>query len=222
MARITPLIRKWRKWLRRIEQEQLQGLLINQHFFRQFRDHTERHAGSADHAEFAEWIVHSHIAFVATAIRRIVEKPNRNWKSISLRRLLEDMARNDTELTRQRFVGLYRGAHKSRFGEQDFNRISRQKGAIKVASSRITRDIEELERACAPVHRLVNKVVAHTEEDGRKIGKTRFGDFGKAIDKIVITFQRYDLLLNGKNSQPLVPLDEYDISESLKLLWPRH
>ena len=49
----------------------------------------------------------------------------------------------------------------------------------------------------------------------------RYGDFDKAMDKIVVTFDRYALLLNGKNSQPLVPLDDYDISESLKLLWPR-
>ncbi len=221
MARVTPLIRKWRRWLERIEREQLQDLLINQHFFHQFRDHIACRAERDEHAEFTEWIVQIHTAFVATAIRRIVETPSKKWKSISLRILLEDMAKNDTELTRKRFLHLYRRSSAKRFGDRDFNTITREKGASRLTSSRITRDIKELERACAPVHRLVNKVVAHTEEDRRKIGRQRFRDFDKAIEKIVVTFQRYALLLNGKNSQPLVPLDDYDISESLKLIWPR-
>ena len=56
MARATPLICKWRHWLKRIEREQLQDLLINQHFFHQFRDHTAScHEGRTEHAEFAEW-----------------------------------------------------------------------------------------------------------------------------------------------------------------------
>jgi hypothetical protein len=197
-------------------------LLINQHFFHQFRDHIAScHEGRTQHAEFAEWIVQIHTAFVATAVRRIVETPSKKWKSISLRILLEDMAKNDIELSRERFLILYRGSSARRFGDRDFNRITRERGTSRLTSNRITRDIKELERACAPVHRLVNKVVAHTEEDRRKIGKPRFRDFDKAIEKIVVTFQRYALLLNGKNSQPLVPLDDYDISESLKLLWPR-
>ena len=53
------------------------------------------------------WIVQSYTAFVATAIRRIVETPSKRWKSISLRILLEDMAKNDIELTRERFLRLY-------------------------------------------------------------------------------------------------------------------
>jgi len=222
MVRVTPLIRKWRRWLKRIEREQLQDLLINQHFFHQFRDHIAScHEGRTEHAEFAEWIVQVHTAFVTTAIRRIVEKPSRFWKSISLRILLEDMAKNDIELTRERYLALYRGSSKKRFGNRDFNRIAREKGAIKLTSRRINRDIEELDQACESVYRLVNKVVAHTEEDRRKIGRTKYRDFDKAIKKIVVTFQRCALLLNGKTSEPLVPIDDYDISDSLNLLWPR-
>jgi hypothetical protein len=239
MAAVKPQIRKWRRWLKRIEQDQLQDLLINQHFFHQFRDHITCQVGETEHAEFAEWIVQIHTAFVATAIRRIVEKPRPEpklkphaeakptsqskpkSKSISLRILLEDMAKNDIELTRERFLNHYRGSAARGFGDRDFNRITRKKGAPRLTASRISRDIKELERACKPVHRLVNKVVAHTEEDRRKIGRTRYGDFDKAIEKIVVTFQRYALLLNGKTSEPLVPVDDYDISDSLNILWPR-
>jgi hypothetical protein len=221
MASSTPLIRKWRRWLKRIEQEQLQDLLINQHFFNEFRAHYASHGHGADHAELAEWIVQAHIAFIATAIRRIMEKPNRSWNSISLRILLEDMAKNDTELTRERYLAMYRGASRERFGNRDFDQIVRRSGAKKMAAHRINRDLKELDHICMSVFRLVNKVIAHTEQDRRKIGKTKYGDFDKAIGKIVVTFQRYDLLINGKTGESLVPLDEYDISDSLNVLWPR-
>src|SRR5271157_1009868 len=146
---------------------------------------------------------------------------------MSLLCVCHDAPRNGTVISDQfnipsgPVLGVHLSSSARRFGDRDFNRITRKKGASRLTSSRISRDIKELERACAAVHRLVNKVVAHTEEDRRKIGRMRYGDFDKAIDKIVVTFDRYALLLNGKNSQPLVPLDDYDISESLKLLWPR-
>jgi len=221
MASSTPLIRKWRRWLKRIEQEQLQDLLINQHFFNEFRAHYASHGHRADHAELAEWIVQAHTAFVATAIRRITEKPNRSWKSISLRILLEDMAQNDTELTRGRYLAMYRGSSRERFGNRDFDQIARKRGAKKLTARRINSDIKELDHVCRSIFRLVNKVVAHTEEDRRRIGKTRYGDFDKAIRKIVTTFQRYDLLINGKICEPFVPVDEHNISDSLNVLWPR-
>jgi hypothetical protein len=221
MAGMPPEILKWRRWLKRIEQDQLQDLLLNQHLFHQFGEHIAHHVGSTEHAEFAEWIIEAHIAFAATAIRRVTEKPQSRWDSISLRILLEDMAKHDSLLTRERFEAMYRKPTTEKFAVRDFDRVAGKRGAPRVESGRILKDIHRLEVTCEPVNRLVNKIVAHTEEDRRKIGRLSYGDLDKAISKIVNVYQRYALLLTGRVCEPLVPLDGYDISDSLNLLWPK-
>jgi hypothetical protein len=87
-------------------------------------------------------------------------------------------------------------------------------------SERIKKDIRRLEAACKPINRLVNKVVAHTEADRREIGRLNYGDLDTAITEVVKVYQKYALLLTGRVCD-LVPLDGYDISDSLDRLWPR-
>lgn len=220
MSYPTALFNKWSRWLGRIENEQLRDLLINRHIFKQFQECTAPHVGTHQGAELAEWMVQNYIAFAATAIRRMIERPKKSWKSISLRILLEDMAANDTVLTRHRYRSLYKNPVASRFADRDFNTITRSKTASHLSATRIRRDIREIENACAPVERLVNKVVGHTEEDRRKIGKIRYGQIDRAIDLLEATFRRYSLLVNGSVSDPLVPLDDIDVRGDLKRIWP--
>jgi len=213
-------MRKWKRWLKRIEQEQISDLVINQHIFRQFQNHVACYRDTTQHAEFAEWILQLYTANATTTVRRVVDKTNRKWKSISLRILLEDMAKNPCELSRKHFYSRYHRSSAQRFAERDFEGITRKKGALSLTPNRVNRDIKELERSCAVVHRFVNKVVAHTEEDRRKIGKLKYKDLDKAIQKIVDTFQRYSLLVTGRMTDLTYLTDDYDVSDSLNLLWP--
>jgi hypothetical protein len=214
------MYKRWNRWLDRILNDQLRDLLINRHIFRQFLECTATHAGTYHGAELSAWMVQTYIAFAATAIRRMIEPPKNRWKSISLRILLEDLAANDTMLTRERFRGLYKNSVALRYADRDFNTISRSKKARHVTAARIDRDIMEIKAACDPVQRLVNKVVAHTEADRRKVGRISFGQIDRAIDLLETTFQRYSLLVQGKSCNPLFPLGDIDVRADLKKIWP--
>lgn len=224
MGESDPVFTKWKGWLRRIENDQLRDLLINRHIFRQFQECTAPHAGTYQGAELSAWIIQNYIAFATTTIRRITErprsKPNPVWRSISLVILLEDMAANDMLLTRQRYRSYYKKSPASRFADRHFNTIARSKTAHHLSSSRIRRDIRQIENACKPVNTLVNKAVAHTEEDRRRIGKIKYGQIDRAIDLIEATFQRYALLVNARVCNPLVPFSEFDVRPDLKKIWP--
>ncbi len=218
------LYKKWGRWLERIETDQLRDLLINRHIFHQLQECTTPYIGTHQGAALSEWMVQNHIAFTGTAIRRMIEpprtKPNPKWRSLSLVILLEDMAANDAVLSRQRYRGLYRNSATLQFADRDFNRIARSERANYVKATCIRRDIREIEVACGPVERLVNKVVAHTEEDRRKVGKIKYDQIDRAIDLLESTFQRYSLLVNGSVCDPPVPLDDIDVREDLKRIWP--
>lgn len=214
------LYRKWRRWLERIENDQLRDLLINRHIFHQLGECTAPYIGTYQGAELSEWMVQNYIAFAGTAIRRMIEKPNRSWRCVSLRILLEDMASNDTVLTRERYKNLYKNSVAAKFADRDFNRIARNQRATHVTAARIRRDIQQIETASAPVKRLVDKLVAHTEEDRRKIGKLKYAQIDSAIELLEATFQRYSLLVNGSVCDPLVPLEDVDVRADFKKIWP--
>src|SRR4051794_11478510 len=99
MSSAPPPFDKWQAWLDRIEHEQLIGLLINRHKFACLNEVVGPYVGSYQGADLHEWMTQNYVAFAATAIRRMMEKPHPRWESISLRILLEDLAANDSLLT---------------------------------------------------------------------------------------------------------------------------
>jgi hypothetical protein len=214
------LMLKWRRWLDRIENDQLRDLLINQHIFHQFRSRIAPYVGGAHGAELASWMGQNYVAFAATAIRRMVEQPRNKWKSISLIILLKELAANNSLLTRKRFRSLWKATVPDRFANKAFAAITRSKVATTMSAARINRDIRALEAASRKIKKLVDKVVAHTETDLRKVPRVRYADIDKAIDLLHETYTRYRLLLEGRCPNPLVPLTDYDVQPDLKRIWP--
>jgi len=225
MPSSTALLRKWNGWLDRIFHDQLADLLVNRHHFHTLRECVQPYQGSEDGAELCRWIVQGYLAFATTAIRRTVDRDRR---SISFLNLLDDVLANHTILTIERHRRMYKRAFpKSRShvavsaAERAFAQITKNKRARVMSVKRIERDIRTLERASRIVRRYVNKVIAHTEKDRRRIGKIKHGHIDKAIDTLAELFKRYSLLIKGRCSEPLVP-DEIDVAEDLQKVWPRH
>lgn len=214
------LIGKWRRWLTRIENDQLQDLLINRRIFHQFRDCIALHVGSDRGADLASWMCQNYVSFAASAIRRMAEPPKARWKSISLIVLLKDLTANDSLLTRDWFRGLYKNSTAKRFADRDFATITGSNAATKMSAGRINRDIDALKGASKKIEKFVDKVVAHTEADRRKVPCVQYGEIDKAIDLLELTYRRYCLLLNGSCPNPIVPLDDCDVRPDLKRIWP--
>ena len=213
------LFSKWRRWLDRIERDQLRDLLINRHIFNQFRDVISPHTGTYHGADLARWMAQNYVAFASTAIRRLVERPNRKWQSVSLVILLEELAANDTLLSRTRFRRFYKSEIAKMIVDRDFDSIARTKNSQLVSATRIRRDLRELKAITDPVKSLVDKVVAHTEHDRRKLPKIKYGQIGDAVDFIEALFKRYSLLIRGSCPCPLVPLTDFNVTHDLKKIW---
>ena len=220
MSVSTPLITKWRRWLHRIENDQLQDLIINRHIFHQFRECIAPHVGRDRGTGLASWMAQNYVAFAATAIRRMVEPPKAPWKSISLIILLTELAANDSLLTRDRFRKMYKNSVDRRLADRHFATIAGSKTATHVSAARINRDICALKAATKRIKKLVDKVVAHAEEDRRKVPRLQYGQIDKAVDLLEAIFMRYCLLLNASCPNPLAPLDDFDVVEDLKRIWP--
>jgi hypothetical protein len=208
--------------LDRILAEQLEPLLISRHIYRQLSDSLKNYEGTDKSGELAVWMQEGCVAFAATRIRCMIEEPRRksSWKSISVVILLEELKTNHAALTRERLRRMYRGRVRVAFADRDFDRIAREKGATCISSTRIERDIAAIKRAASPVKRLVDKQVAHTEEDRRRVGKCKYSDLDSAIDLLEETFRRYRGLIYGSYPSPLVSLRDYDVGDDLSKIWP--
>jgi hypothetical protein len=237
------LLRKWGKWLDRILEQQLRGLLINQHIFSQLRQSTPPRVGKRQSENLAEWIVQGYVAFSATAIRRMLEEPVKPPKpklcpkcghiivqpkaqhSLSLVILLRDIEQaidQDPALfTLSGFTKRYTKRDlPAHFAQRDFCQITRSEKARKLSVGRVRRDINALRKVGSPVRRLANKVVAHTSRDRRKIGRTKFKDLEQAVEMLAETYERYQILVGGAWVKPLVPPSAYDVADALKKIWP--
>jgi hypothetical protein len=219
MSKAPPPFDKWEDSLDRIEHEQLTGLLLSRDKFAQMNEVVAPYVGGHHGADLYQWMTQNYVAFAATAIRRMMEKPNKGWTSISLRILLEDLAANDSLLTRTRYQDLYRGSGVEFMADRDFNRIVRSDGAAYVPAARIKQDIFDLKQICEPVLGLVNKVIAHTEADPAKVGKTSFEEIDKAVDALEEAFNRYSLLIRGRELASL-PYESFDVRDGLRKIWP--
>ena len=68
------LFHKWRKMLERVREEQLGGLLINRHIFRQFARCTAPYTETYRGGNLAVWMEQCYLVFATTAVRRMVEE----------------------------------------------------------------------------------------------------------------------------------------------------
>jgi hypothetical protein len=221
----NPHFQKWRKWLDRIYQEQLQDLLINDHIFRQLNECIEPYIGATKGGELSRWMSQNYVAFAATAIRRLVEPPKTTWRSISLVILLSDVKANTHLVTRERRRRQYRRSNIPRkaateFADEEFYELAGKSGVKVFPAQRIQRDIDVLKRKASKVKRLVDKVIAHTEEDRRKVPRVLFKDIDDAVIACRETYERYYLLLTARSFDASVLPCSFDVTDDLRKIWP--
>ena len=226
MSNTAHTFRKWEHWLKRIDEDQLQGLLINHFCFEQFRKVIKLHQGSCHRAGLAAWITQGQLAFICTAIRRMTEKPQERKghskkddqrRIVSFRKLLDDLAYHADLLTREHFKRLYLNPVASRFADRDFDRIA-GKGTAGLCKAKIEDDIRDMERRVELVKRLTDKVIAHTEQNRSIIGiPPSYGQLHRLVLWLEKLFRKYHLLIKGREySTP--SLEEYDLDEVLSCL----
>ncbi len=241
------LFRKWRGWLDRIYSDQLADLLVNQHIFRQLAECTQRYVGTRHSADLAYWMKQGYIAFAATAVRRMLDEPMKPLKpvrcekcghvmkrpkpndSVSLVALLRDLQQHAGLFTREWYRKRYlkRTVKESwqvdkltTFADRDFGVITGRRGLQSLSADRIKQHIDTLVKVARPVRRLVNKAIAHTDADRRRIGRPKFNQLDAAIEVLASTFERYSLLIRGSCLSPLVDFDAYNVKGDLLKIWP--
>jgi hypothetical protein len=128
----------------------------------------------------------------AMMVRRLVNVDN---QSVSLGRLLKELADRPDVTTRVRYVGRYPPVGHEGAG-REFDRDWND-GKGRLLTQKPLDDLAELQRAAQLVKKLADRTVAHLDTRGLDVNVT-FGDLDSARETLTETFRRYATLVTGR------------------------
>ena len=207
---------RWCRWLEEDLLHQIEDLLLDSHIFDAYRESVQPYVGQTRGGEIAEWIARNYSASACSAIRRLGDEDTR---SVSLRRLFEEMKLYSHILTRSNFDAFV----------CEMNRTLDQiagDGVDKVPVSMIDSDLKSLHKESKRLNSFVNKFIAHSDSDRHKIKQPTYSELDNAIAVIHKLYRKYALLLAGMSCQlddpnpaDLIPGDYEDHKSRFERLW---
>jgi AbiU2 len=195
----------WQKWKEQLDTIRRQTYRAH-HYRNLWRGLGEiiENANLPDSAFFGalrDWYADSQVS----SIRRQLDTGR---KSISLRNLLEDIARNPTVASRERHVAVWLEDDANPRVEHDantnFDRLAGGQGRTHMHAAVVRADIEELQAAGAVAERYAHEVVAHTAITPTHEIPT-YADLNDAIDQIGALVKKYSSLLEASIVAQLEP-----------------
>lgn len=196
---------KWRRWLIRIETD-IRDLLIAESIYDGIGKIVESNPDIQHPGDVHAWIQRNYGTAAVVGIRRLTD--NRN-DSISLTRLLSDIAKHSDSITRSSHVSCYRFCPRDA-GEKWFDNFA-GRGQITLPSKVPRSHLRELTKVAKRIRRIVDTRIAHLDQKNVSRKPLKFQDIHDAIEVIDKTTIKYKLLLNAASPQPtLLGTWQYD------------
>lgn len=214
---ITPNEQKYRKlnsWLE-VLNHAVQQLCIDQHIFGGVQEIIRRNPKIHRPGDFNAWMARMYGCGMAIAIRRQVDRDSR---SISFLRFLEEVKANPTVVSRERFLGISCKRRSSALlASREFDKHVGV-GLNHLDGNQVKKEIEKLKQRADALRRYVNKRIAHHDE--REFADIpKFRDVDDAVEYLEHLLKRYLLLFRGVGLIQVLPCWQYDWKAVFRLPW---
>jgi len=206
--------------LEKIEWRQFGRLVIHRRIFRQLCDAWNRNLETQPARELWTFMYDGYVAFAPMAIRRMVDSSK---DSVSVWNLLTDIKKPKhlPLVSRESFLASYGDLrHFTAYQMLNAQYDSITDGKRDLTPGKVDEHLALLKRVTDPVRTLVNKAIAHSDENA--IPQTTIGDINTAVDTIAIILDKYSWLLRGRGIAHHVANVEkgFDMTEYLTKIWP--
>jgi hypothetical protein len=205
-------IAKWTRWLDQVHEEVVQLAVARDIFWsvqRLIRENEDLRQPSS----FFRYLGDTYISHVLMGIRRQAKSDNR---SISLARLLAEIADDHTRLSRKAHKALYESAPD--LADSTFDHFCDRPGAEFLSKSVVLRDIEEMKSSLQTCEKFADKRIAHRDrKDPKKVPK--FSDVDQSIDVLDRLYCKYLLLLRAHSMETVMPVYQYDWQVVFDVAW---
>lgn len=208
----TLTYRRWVRWWNLLFDD-IKTIAHHRDLYRQVTAMVEANPALHVPSAFYDWMQLAYVTSQASAIRRLVDWDRR---SVSLIRLIEEIADHPEVISRRRFVGLYRGHLPTRFGHRGFERVARS-GTDMVAPRLIRRHRRDLLIAHRRLRIFVNKYVAHRDKRPMRRLPT-YADLDRCVDVVERLGKEFSFILKAEGTS-VVPVMPYDWKKPFRVAW---
>ena len=199
-------LEKWLKWMQVIHDE-IQLLVWEAKMFWEVQDIIRQNPRIQNPNPFYRYLGRLYVSHTLVGLRRQI-KPQKD--SISFVGLLEDIARNPTELS----LSYYRSRRRETviFGidvvKQEFSKYA-DPNCECICSKKVAADINELKKAAKACEEFADKRIAHRDRHEPKIIPT-YDQLNACIDLLDELYVKYHLLFYAEGMITLYPEPQYD------------
>jgi AbiU2 len=182
--------RKWRRWIRVIDQEILDSIREDKLVFDRYYALLKSNAAISTPWNFHQWVLQNHGRSLMLQVRKLADRDTRSY---SLRKLMEQIRDNPEFITRRSFVTAFPKHHRD-IAVTNWIKYAGGARVLELPSTVPEKDIKLLERITKRVCILVNKDIAHLDRCRRQ-RTTDFDELYKLLRRLVSLAGKYGNLL---------------------------
>jgi hypothetical protein len=213
--RTDPRLQKWCNWLK-IICDNVQILFLNRDIFSSTIDIIRKNELIDKSSMYFGFYVNMYIDSMVMGIRRQLKTDD---ESISLAKLLKEIANSPETITRSDFQEHYKDFHshlRELYIQQDFDQFANPEASY-INAECVNNDLQVLKETCTGVEQYADRRIAHW--DKRKPVLDFSEDVvNKALDTVGELMKRYYLLLFAANLE-LHPVPQYPIFHIFEVPW---
>ena len=228
--KISPKLKKWRTWMKAIEKE-IYGLVVDTNMFWEVQDIIRENPRIQKPSAFYHYLGRTYLSHALSGLRRQI-KPHKD--SISFVGLLEDVAKNPTELSRSYYRSLcaypdgpdmnqIEMEGQKELEEIGITSISQLEDLIQmddfapyadasgehVCPQMVKDDLKALKLAVETHEEFADKRIAHRDKGEPEVIPT-FGELDDCIKLLDRTYVKYHLLFYAESIDTLMPTYQYE------------
>ena len=206
-------IEQWKNELDEITND-LTDIVENQFIFHRIGEIIQANPKINQDNFFWDHVRANYSAAMVVGITRQVDEGRR---VISFMRLLKDIERNPTIITKTWFADQYEAHLPRQIGEVHFAENFGSRETLDPAI--VKKDIDDLSTITAAIEKFRHTRIAHKTKDPNKRTSLTFKELDDAVDHLVGLITKYQLLLKQSGMPNLMPVIQYDWEAILRTPW---
>jgi len=206
------IYKRWKRWLKQI-QEDITNLSVHRHIYNEVAKIIKENPRLQVASSFYDWMRIAYIYEMSIRVRRLVDRDRR---SVSFVRLMEEIEQCPGVISRRRFVQLYSQVLRY-VADRDFERFAKP-GASHVNPAAIHRDKRALIKAAGRLRLFVNRHIAHRSRRPLRRLPT-FAELDVCINLLEQLLKKYVLMLEATGLIEVLPVWQYDWKQVFRIPW---